>query len=444
MHGNTGVSRSFLERHLAQLLPEAETQVLSPDCDGSATDSGAGSAGKTLQQLLRAYASAQKMGSRERGALQEAAYLYARYRPFFCAGNTDNMVNTDSGELAQRVAECLFDVQQRAMLDSEEWLLRYSGYLPQWLYAALEQQCDAALQAAEALLQPAPVDWRVNLLRNRRDRVVQALHADGVAARVTPYSPWGVRLQSRQSLQQHSLYQSGAIELQDEGSQLLALLTGARRDELVVDFCAGAGGKTLALLAMMRAADGGRQHAGKVYALEVSAARLARLQPRLARSGAARHALYTQVLENEHDARLQKLHGKARRVLVDAPCSGTGTLRRQPEIKWRLLPGDVLKFQARQLSILQAAARLTAGSGRLVYATCSLLHAENEAVAEAFDSWCSEQGLDFEPLPVQQVLEESKVPAARQLCTADGSYLRLWPHRHGCDGFFAACWKRTG
>lgn len=447
------VSRSFLEQHLAQLLPAIEKQVLpasdSQGQKGSRKDSrGSSGNAQTLQQLLRHYGSTHRLGGRERTALQDAAFLYVRYRPFFhtdTPGADSNDCNSDTGStLAQRVAAQLLDAQQADALDSETLLLKHSGYLPQWLHDALHsQRGDALPQVARALLQPAQVDWRVNLLKNRRDRLLKALQADGVTAQPTPYSPWGIRLQGRQQLTQHSLYQSGDMEPQDEGSQLLALLTGTRRDEMAVDFCAGAGGKTLALLAMMRAAAGGRQQSGKVYALDVSAARLNRLTPRLERSGADRSALYVQVLEDEHDRRLDRLYGKARRVLVDAPCSGTGTLRRQPEIKWTLQPEDVMHYQARQLSVLKAASRLAGQGGRLVYATCSLLREENEAVAAAFNAWCAQQGMAFQPEPVEQLLDRAKVPQAHTLCSDGGSYLRLWPDVHHTDGFFAACWTKV-
>ena len=215
--------------------------------------------------------------------------------------------------------------------------------------------------------------------------------------------------------------------MQDEGSQLLALLTEARRGEMVVDFCAGAGGKTLALGAMMR-------NTGRLYAFDVSAHRLAALKPRLARSGLSN--VYPAGITHERDDRVKRLAGKIDRVLVDAPCSGLGTLRRNPDLKWRQSEKSVAELTAKQASILDSAARLVKSGGQLVYATCSVLEAENEAIVRAF----TEAHPDFEMLDAAEVLTRQKVEQAASLCH-DGM-LRLWPHRHGTDGFFAAVWRR--
>ena len=226
--------------------------------------------------------------------------------------------------------------------------------------------------------------------------------------------------------------------MQDEGSQLLALLLDAKRNEIVVDFCAGAGGKTLALGAAMR-------NTGRLYAFDVSAHRLEQLKPRLTRSGLGN--VYPMAIADETDARIQRLAGKVDRVLIDAPCSGLGTLRRKPDVKWRLSPKDIPAFAATQAAILRRAARLLKPGGRLVYATCSLLPAENEAVAMQFSA---EQKSAFMPLNAAQILQSRKVKDAMQLCSpaeaatdaTAGQFLRLWPHLHGTDGFFAAVWQK--
>jgi 16S rRNA (cytosine967-C5)-methyltransferase len=219
----------------------------------------------------------------------------------------------------------------------------------------------------------------------------------------------------------------GEFEVQDEGSQLLALLTEARRGEMVVDFCAGAGGKTLALGAMMR-------DTGRLYAFDTSGHRLDALKPRLARSGLRN--VYPAQIAHEDDERVERLAGKIDRVLVDAPCSGLGTLRRHPDLKWRQSLAAIEVLRSQQARILASAARLLKPGGRLVYATCSLLDAENEAIAEGF----SAQQRDFEPLPVESILEAAKVEGASGLVR--NGCLRLWPHVHGTDGFFAAVWRR--
>jgi len=215
--------------------------------------------------------------------------------------------------------------------------------------------------------------------------------------------------------------------VQDEGSQLLALLLDAHRGEMVVDFCAGAGGKTLAIGAAMR-------NTGRLYAMDTSAHRLDALKPRLARSQLSN--VHPAAIAHERDDRVKRLAGKIDRVLVDAPCSGLGTLRRNPDLKWRQKPEGIAEVTATQTAILESAARLLKSGGRLVYATCSMLPQENEEIAEAF----SKAHPDFTVLPVAEELTRLKVANADKLC--NGHFLRLWPHRHGTDGFFAAIWVR--
>ena len=217
--------------------------------------------------------------------------------------------------------------------------------------------------------------------------------------------------------------------MQDEGSQLLALLVDAHRGEMVVDFCAGAGGKTLALGAAMRST-------GRLYAFDVSAHRLDALKPRLARSGLSN--VHPAAIAHERDERIKRLAGKIDRVLVDAPCSGLGTLRRNPDLKWRQTEAGVAELVAKQTAILDSAARLVKSGGRLVYATCSVLPQENEDIAQAF----SQAHPDFVPLNVAEELARLRVDGATGLCSGEGRFLRLWPHRHGTDGFFAAVWTR--
>jgi 16S rRNA (cytosine967-C5)-methyltransferase len=249
-----------------------------------------------------------------------------------------------------------------------------------------------------------------------------------VQAAPTPWSPWGLRAEGKPALNRLAAFERGLVEVQDEGSQLLALLTGAGRGEMVVDFCAGAGGKTLALGAMMR-------NTGRLYAFDTSDHRLAALKPRLARSGLSN--VHPAAIAHERDDRVRRLAGKIDRVLVDAPCSGLGTLRRNPDLKWRQSPQAVAELAVRQQAILAAAGRLLRPGGRLVYATCSLLRSENEDIANAFTQ--AERG-QFEPVPVAQVLAQARVAEAQTLGV--GGFLRLLPHRHGTDGFFAAVWQR--
>jgi 16S rRNA (cytosine967-C5)-methyltransferase len=234
-------------------------------------------------------------------------------------------------------------------------------------------------------------------------------------------------MNAKPNLSKLTLFEKGVIEVQDEGSQLLALLLDAKRGEMVADFCAGAGGKTLALGAAMR-------NTGRLYAFDTSAHRLEAMKPRLARSGLSN--IHPVAIAHERDDRIKRLRGKMDRVLVDAPCTGLGTLRRNPDLKWRQTPEAVAELTVKQAAILASAARLLKPGGRLVYATCSLLPAENEEIAQAF----SAAHPNFKPLLVKDLLTDFEVSQPENLCTPDGLYLRLWPHRHGTDGFFAAAW----
>ena len=212
--------------------------------------------------------------------------------------------------------------------------------------------------------------------------------------------------------------------MQDEGSQLVCELVSPRRGEMVVDYCAGAGGKTLALGALMRST-------GRLYAFDISPKRLAGLRPRLARSGLSN--VHPQRIEGASDSRLKRLAGKIDRVLVDAPCSGLGTLRRNPDMKWRQLPKDLAELVQKQKAILDSAARLVKPGGRLVYATCSILDDENRLAVAEFLSRNEEYALR----PVGEILRKERIA----LDMSD--YLELWPHRHGTDGFFAAVLERA-
>jgi 16S rRNA (cytosine967-C5)-methyltransferase len=289
----------------------------------------------------------------------------------------------------------------------------------------------------ESLQAPAGLDLRVNTLNAKRPEVQAELAKAAIKTVATPFSPWGLRIAGKPALNKLDAFVRGAIEVQDEGSQLLALLLDAHRGEMVVDFCAGAGGKTLAIGAAMR-------NTGRLYAFDTSAHRLDALKPRLARSGLSN--VHPAAIAHERDDRIKRLAGKIDRVLVDAPCSGLGTIRRNPDLKWRQSPASVAEMAVKQAAILQSASRLLKPGGRLVYATCSLLKAENEDIAQGFTA----ANKEFKPLEVGQILTHLKVERGETLCSGpygEGftgrEYLRLWPHRHATDGFFAAVWEKT-
>jgi 16S rRNA (cytosine967-C5)-methyltransferase len=308
---------------------------------------------------------------------------------------------------------------------ASDFLPAVQADLPDWLWEALSAQEgeEQAMRIAQSLLGAAPLDLRVNLARTSRDAAIAALAASGIEARPTPYSPAGLRIAGKPAVNRHELFKTGQIEVQDEGSQLLAYLVAPRRGEMVADFCAGAGGKALAMAMLMRST-------GRLYAMDVSARRLAAFGPRAARAQVSN--IHPMGLDSENDVRIKRLAGKMDRVLVDAPCTGFGTLRRNPDLKWRQGPQAVAELAAKQARILASAARLVKPGGRLVYATCSILREENEAIAEGFAAAHPE----FAPLSCQALL------ADQQMELECGQYLHLRPHEHACDAFFAAAFQR--
>ena len=308
---------------------------------------------------------------------------------------------------------------------SEDQPLEVRCELPDWVIEILRERFDerSLLEMARGLLQNASLDLRVNTMKTSREAVVERLAADGIRATPTPYSPEGLRIEGRPAINRHPVFLEGGVEVQDEGSQLLCHLVAPRRGEMVVDFCAGAGGKTLALGALMRST-------GRLYAFDISPKRLAGLKPRLARSGLSN--VHPQRIDGANDPRVKRLAGKIDRVLVDAPCSGLGTLRRNPDMKWRQTPEDVAELVAKQASLLAAASRLVKPGGRVVYATCSILDAENRGVAEAFLS----SNAEFRLLSASEVLQKERIPLGVS------EYFEVWPHAHGTDAFFAAVFER--
>ncbi|MBA4060138.1 MAG: SAM-dependent methyltransferase [Verminephrobacter sp.] len=387
------------------------------------------------------------LGPRERATLAETVYTVLRKKLLF-----DHLAPSGSGPKERRLAILGFhgprDFLKSALTEQEKnWLdqcdainpadlmERHRHNLPEWLVQPLKDQLgDEFWPLAESMAQNAPLDLRVNVLKEKRADVQKELAQAAIKSVATLYSPWGLRIEGKPALTKLDAFTRGAIEVQDEGSQLLALLLDAKRGEMVVDFCAGAGGKTLAIGATMRST-------GRLYAFDVSAHRLDALKPRMARSGLSN--IHPAAIAHERDERIKRLAGKIDRVLVDAPCSGLGTLRRNPDLKWRQSAKAVQELVVKQAAILDSAARLLKPGGRLVYATCSILPQENEAIAEAFTA----AHPDFVPLDAGEVLSQLKVEQAASLCSGGETgtaYLRMWPHRHQTDGFFAAVWTRKG
>jgi len=391
--------------------------------------SARGPADRVLSAYLRRH---RALGARERAQVADLVYTVLRRRRTLTLAAESGAPQA----LVRAALVRLFGVSARGLegeaartaarlraADLAGVPLAVRAELPDWLWLRLAAAhgAEEAMRIARGLLEPAPLDLRVNLARIAREEVIAAL---GPGAEPTPWSPAGVRLPGRPAIRNHALYRAGLVEVQDEASQLVAWLVAPRRGERVADFCAGAGGKTLALAMLMRGT-------GRVYAMDVSAVRLRELGPRLARAGVSN--VHPIALSGASDPRLTRLAESFDRVLVDAPCSGTGTLRRNPDLKWRYGQEDVARLCATQSEILRAAARLVRPGGRLVYATCSLLEEENDAVVDAFAAAHPE----FAERSCRAIL------AGQRIGLDTGMRLRLLPHRHGTDGFFAAVFERV-
>lgn len=395
-----------------------------------------------MEQYFRAHP---RLGVRDRGFVAETVYACLRRRRSlgFMATGADSLdvpaeqlvaawLVNQQGWSGRALSDAGFHGNSTAFIehlrttDPRSLPPAVRADLPDWLFTRLVARFGEteALALGAALNEPATLDVRVNTLKATREEAGACLAEAGFPAEPTPYSPTGLRRRERAPLFKTPCFEQGMIEVQDEGSQLLSLLLEPKRKEMVADFCAGAGGKTLHLAALMA-------NTGSLYAMDVSAKRLERLKPRLQRAGV--HNVRSVAIAHERDPRVQRLAGKFDRVLVDAPCSGTGTLRRNPDIKWR--PIDLAHLVASQQAILAAAATLVKPGGRLVYATCSLLAEENDEVVATFLSARPE----FVVLPVNEVLARRQV----QLPNHAEAALRLLPHRHQTDGFFAQVFERA-
>jgi 16S rRNA (cytosine967-C5)-methyltransferase len=390
-------------------------------------------------QLNRYFREHRNLGVRDRALVADTAYAALRRRRLLeSVTPTASPREIALAALVKLQGVGLSQIESAVKPEERDWLAKLKALdleslplevrvdLPDWVIARLRPLLgDEGLdELARGLQEAAPLDLRVNTLKAPREAVLDRLAFDETPAEATRYSPIGVRLRGKPALQRHPMFLDGAVEVQDEGSQLLGLLVQPRRGEMVVDFCAGAGGKTLQMGAAMHSS-------GRLYAFDVSERRLDNLAPRLKRSGLSN--VHPQRIANENDPKVKRLRGKIDRVLVDAPCTGLGTLRRNPDLKYRQTEEGLAELTAKQRSILEAAAALVKPGGRLVYGTCSLLPEENEAIVEAFLA----AHPAFHLVPAREVLEKQgiRVPL-------EGPYLRLYPHVHGTDGFFAAVMDR--
>jgi 16S rRNA (cytosine967-C5)-methyltransferase len=389
-----------------------------------------------LRSFFRAHP---EMGQHDRAFVAEGVFaLLRRMRSLEALAASSEPRKLALATLVREQGRSLRDLEPALKSADEVWLRAFKSRLhdvlppavahdlPDWLWDRLGAAYDGdeRVALARAWLTPAAFDLRVNPLQTTRDGAIAGLAQDGMAATPTPYSPLGIRVAGRPSLTHNAWLADGRLEVQDEGSQLIGYVVAPRRQDMVVDFCAGAGGKTLLLGALMRSQ-------GRLYAFDVAQKRLANFAPRLKRSGLSN--VHPQVLTNERDTKVKRLAGKIDRVLVDAPCTGFGTLRRNPDLKWRQPESAVAELSAKQAAILAAAATLVKPGGRLVYATCSVLPEENEAIVAHF-------------LAAHPAFTQGNVAAdlARANIALDtGPTLKLLPHIHGCDGFFASSLERA-
>jgi 16S rRNA (cytosine967-C5)-methyltransferase len=300
--------------------------------------------------------------------------------------------------------------------------------LPDWALPGLHARFPLTLEAEAAAMEAnAPLDLRANLLKGSRAEALTALRREGLNPQPTPHSPWGLRLAGRTPIAGSEAYKAGLIEVQDEGSQLIAALVGAGPGMRVADYCAGAAGKTLAMAAMMN-------NQGRITACDVSAPRLEGASKRLRRAGI--HNAETHLLE-AGDRWAKRRAAQFDRVLVDAPCTGTGTWRRNPDARHRTGPQDLAELLVKQGEILSIAAHLVRPGGRLAYATCSLLPEEDEGQVDRF----LQARPDYRAVPLAEAWPQAGLPGAPP---CEGAHLLLSPAAHGTDGFFCAVLERAG
>src|ERR1035437_6892917 len=362
---------------------------------------------------LRYFFKNERIGSNERELVAETVFGVLRHRLLLehaCAENATPR-RMALAHMIRFGGYNLRELEPVLKPGEKEWLATVKGVkiedlplpvqaeLPEWLVEKMRASYsdEDVLAIGKSMQQGAPLDIRVNTLLAKREDILQQLHAKNIEASATPYSPIGIRLKEKIPLNRDALFTAGKIEVQDEGSQLLGFLLAPRRNDMVVDFCAGAGGKTLMLSALMNSQ-------GRLYAMDVSEKRLANLKPRLKRSGASN--IQPMLIAHEKDLKVKRLSGKIDRVLVDAACSGLGTLRRNPDLKFRQSPRSIEELNQKQTAILNSASRLLKKGGRLVYATCSILPEENQHIVQAFLAGHP----NFVLLPAGEILQQQKIP----------------------------------
>ena len=395
-----------------------------------------GPADMKLSNYFRAHG---ELGQKDRGDIAECIYGVIRRFRFL------EKINGDDNNYKKLVISWLIKIEGRSIRDLEhelskeeiEWAKSLKSRdteaytwaeklsLPDWLWDLLVEQygIDEAILLGRSFLEPSKLDIRVNTIKISRDDLVEELAKEIPDIEVMTYSPYGIRINRGTSLSRNRLFLEGKIEVQDESSQILSLLVDAKRGMMIADFCAGAGGKSLAIGAIMK-------NTGRIYAYDISEKRIINLGKRLKKSGLSN--LFAQKIKNEKDAKLKKLHGKFDRVLADVPCSGTGTFRRNPDLKWKNSIQDLDELNFKQLAILEEAKKLVKKEGRLIYSTCSLLKRENALIVKSF----LEKNKNFKIISAKDILIKNQIPLST------GIFLELTPHHQKTDGFFAAVLER--
>ncbi len=393
------------------------------------------------QRLAHWFRARPRLGRRDRLAIADVVFRLLRHRRLYEAlARRHGGATPADRQLLARLAVDYDDPDPQALIarvETETGALPPAERLslPDWLWACLvrDEGQDRAFALALGSLQAAPTDIRVNVLKARPEAVQRLLGEAGIDAQPIAGLPQALRIDRRVALELLPAFRDGAFERQDAGSQRICAFAAPRRGQIVVDFCAGAGGKTLAMAALMR-------NQGRILAFDRSAARLERLRERCRRAGVT--IVVPLRIDDEGDPRLVRYRDRADLVLVDAPCSGTGTLRRDPGRKWRLQEHDISHYARRQSSIVAAAARLVRPGGRLVYASCSLLRCENEAVMATFDAEYGRQGLQIAQIAPSSNKERATSPVVLHAPPIGagvyvGAKEAKWtPDRDGTDGFF--------
>ena len=376
--------------------------------------------------VLRNFFQTERIGSNERKLVAETLFGVLRHRlllEYGCTVEEKGIASARRMALAYWVRFGGYNLRELKPLlkvKEEEWLIKFKSIdvstlplsiqaeLPEWVVEKLRayRSDDETLALGQSMQQSAPLDLRVNSQLANRNEILQSLQAEGYEATATPFSPYGIRLKYKPALNKHALFLSGKFEVQDEGSQLLGLMLAPKRNDMVVDFCAGAGGKTLMLGALMNSQ-------GRLYAWDVSEKRLTNLKPRLKRSGLSN--VQPQLIAHENDSKIKRL-------------------RRNPDLKFRQSVQSVEELKEKQRAILDSAARLLKKGGRLVYATCSILQEENQDIVSAF----------LTAHPDYSLVSASEVLKQHHIDLPMGDYLQLTPQQHNTDGFFAAVLERTG